>query len=57
MGAVLAHGDAFVVVTLFWTVLGVAGALPLYISPQPDIGLTDAVFESVSGLTTTGATC
>ena len=48
--------DGFVVVTLFWTVLGTAGALPLYISPQPVIGLTDAVFEAVSGLTTTGAT-
>jgi len=48
--------DAFVVVTLFWTVLGVAGALPLYISPQPEIGVTDAIFEAVSGLTTTGAT-
>jgi len=48
--------DGFVVVTLFWTVLGTAGALPLYISPQPAIGLTDAVFEAVSGLTTTGAT-
>ena len=48
--------DGFVVVTLFWTVLGIAGALPLYISPQPAIGLTDAIFESVSGLTTTGAT-
>ncbi len=48
--------DGFVVVTLFWTVLGLAGALPLFISPQPDIGITDAIFESVSGLTTTGAT-
>ena len=48
--------DGFVVVTLFWTVLGVAGALPLYISPQPEIGATEAIFEAVSGLTTTGAT-
>jgi len=48
--------DGFMVVTLFWTVLGTAGALPLYISDQPAIGLTDAVFEAVSGLTTTGAT-
>jgi trk system potassium uptake protein TrkH len=48
--------DGFVVVTLFWTVLGLAGALPLYISPQPEIGATDAIFEAVSGLTTTGAT-
>jgi trk system potassium uptake protein TrkH len=48
--------DGFVVVTLFWTVLGLAGALPLYLSPQPDISATDAIFEAVSGLTTTGAT-
>jgi trk system potassium uptake protein TrkH len=48
--------DGFMVVTLFWTVLGLAGAVPLYISPQPDIGATDAIFEAVSGLTTTGAT-
>lgn len=48
--------DGFMVVTLFWTVLGLAGALPLYISPQPAIGATDAIFEAVSGLTTTGAT-
>jgi trk system potassium uptake protein TrkH len=48
--------DGFVVVTLFWTVLGLAGALPLYLSPQPAIGATDAIFEAVSGLTTTGAT-
>jgi len=48
--------DGFVVVTLFWTVLGLAGALPLYISPQPEISTTDAIFEAVSGLTTTGAT-
>jgi trk system potassium uptake protein TrkH len=48
--------DGFMVVTLFWTVLGLAGAVPLYISPMPRIGVTDAVFEAVSGLTTTGAT-
>jgi trk system potassium uptake protein TrkH len=48
--------DGFMVVTLFWTVLGLAGALPLYISPQPSISATDAIFEAVSGLTTTGAT-
>jgi trk system potassium uptake protein TrkH len=48
--------DAFVVVAMFWTVLGSAGAVPLLISPRPAIGLTDAVFEAVSGLTTTGAT-
>jgi trk system potassium uptake protein len=47
--------DGFLVVVLFWSVLGMIGALPLWLA---DVGLsiTDAVFESVSGLTTTGAT-
>ena len=48
--------DGFVVVVLFWSVLGLFGALPLYLSEALDISLTDAVFESISGLTTTGAT-
>jgi trk system potassium uptake protein TrkH len=48
--------DGFVVVVLFWTVLGLSGALPFVLSESPTMSLTDAVFESVSGLTTTGAT-
>ncbi len=48
--------DGFVVVVLFWSVLGLFGALPLYLSDSLDISLTDAAFESISGLTTTGAT-
>jgi trk system potassium uptake protein len=48
--------DGFVVVAMFWTVLGLFGALPLYLSPAPNVSLTDAIFESMSGLTTTGAT-
>ena len=48
--------EGFLIVVLFWTVLGTFGALPLLLSPSLDLGLTDAVFESVSGLTTTGAT-
>jgi trk system potassium uptake protein len=48
--------DGFLVVVLFWTVLGIAGGLPLYFSNIYDISVTDAVFESISGLTTTGAT-
>jgi len=46
--------DGFLVVTLFWTVLSLIGALPIYLTL--DISYTDAAFESVSGLTTTGAT-
>jgi trk system potassium uptake protein TrkH len=48
--------DGFIVVVLFWTVLGVFGALPLFIADRPAISITDAIFESLSGLTTTGAT-
>jgi len=48
--------DGFLVVVLFWMVLSLFGAIPLYLATRPDIGITDAVFESVSGLTTTGAT-
>lgn len=48
--------DGFLVVVLFWTVLGTAAALPFMISSRPDISMTDAVFEAWSGLTTTGAT-
>ena len=48
--------DGFVIVVMFWTVLGLFGALPLMLSHQPHLSVTDAIFESVSGLTTTGAT-
>jgi len=48
--------DGFLVVALFWVVLGVAGATPFLLSAQPVLSVTDAVFEAVSGFTTTGAT-
>jgi trk system potassium uptake protein TrkH len=48
--------DGFLVVAAFWTVLGVFGAAPLYFADGLSLSLTDAVFESMSGLTTTGAT-
>jgi len=53
--------DGFLVVAAFWTVLGTFGAAPLYFAGDLFAGgqsltLTDAIFESVSGLTTTGAT-
>lgn len=48
--------DGFVVVVMFWTVLGASGAVPFFLADQPEMSLTDAVFEAVSGLTTTGAT-
>ena len=48
--------DGFVIVVAFWTVLAAFGALPFLISTQPTLSVTDALFESFSGLTTTGAT-
>ena len=48
--------DGFLVVASFWVVLGLFGALPFYISERPQMDITDAIFESMSGLTTTGAT-
>jgi len=48
--------DGFLVVASFWAVLGTAGAFPLYFADVPSMSFTDAVFESMSGLTTTGAT-
>jgi trk system potassium uptake protein TrkH len=48
--------DGFVVVVSFWTVLGLAGSLPFLLYEPLTVTVSDAVFESVSGLTTTGAT-
>ncbi|MCB1737403.1 MAG: potassium transporter, partial [Gammaproteobacteria bacterium] len=48
--------DGFVIVVMFWTVLGSSGALPFILSDDPHLSITDAFFESFSGLTTTGAT-
>jgi trk system potassium uptake protein TrkH len=48
--------DGFLVVALFWAVLGAAGAAPLLLSDRIDMSVTDAVFEAISGFTTTGAT-
>lgn len=48
--------DGFIIVVMFWTVLGFVGALPFYIEKEVPLSLTDSIFESFSGLTTTGAT-
>ncbi len=48
--------EGFVVVVLFWLVLGLAGSIPLLLDKQLSLSVADAIFESMSGLTTTGAT-
>lgn len=53
--SVLHIRSSFAVVALAWTVSSLFGAVPFYFSGAiPSV--TDAVFESVSGFTTTGAT-
>lgn len=48
--------EGFLVVVVSWLVLGLVGALPFVLLKQPAVGYIDAMFESMSGLTTTGAT-
>lgn len=48
--------DGFVVVVLFWVGLGLTGSVPFILTDTPHLSFTDAAFESISGLTTTGAT-
>src|SRR5690606_30481332 len=50
----LRRRDGALIVALFWMVLGMAGALPLLLNEGIDLGFTDAAFEAMSGLTTTG---
>jgi trk system potassium uptake protein len=48
--------DGFWVVSLFWFVLSLFAAIPLMLAANVHETLTDAMFETVSGFTTTGAT-
>lgn len=48
--------DGFLITSLFWLVLGLFGSLPFILAPSLELSISDAVFESLSGLTTTGAT-
>ena len=45
--------EGFVITILFWFVLGMIGSIPFVLS---GITIVDSVFESISGVTTTGAT-
>ncbi len=47
--------EGFAVVSFGWLVVGLLGAMPYWLSGQIP-SLIDAVFESISGFTTTGAT-
>ena len=45
----------FLVVNFLWATLAIAGAVPFMLSSL-EMNLADAIFESVSGITTTGST-
>ncbi|GHY59063.1 Trk-type K+ transport system, membrane component [Vibrio cholerae] len=46
--------DALIFASLTWVLTGFLGALPIHFVTK--VSMTDAIFESISGLTTTGAT-
>lgn len=48
--------DGFLIVVLFWTVLSVFAAIPFMMGHYPHLSASDAFFEAISGLTTTGST-
>jgi len=45
--------EGFVIITLFWIVLSLVGSMPFYLY---GMSFVDSFFESMSGITTTGAT-
>ncbi len=47
--------NGFLLVTLSWVLMSASAAIPLMIA-LPDLSFTDAYFEAMSGLTTTGST-
>ena len=49
----LSQKDGFVIIVMFWVVLCFAGSIPFYLS---GMSIIDSFFESMSGITTTGAT-
>ena len=48
--------DGFIITIFFWTVLGFFGSIPFYFAELDGVSYIDSLFESISGLTTTGAT-
>ena len=47
--------ETFVLTTISWLVIALFASLPLWFS-SPQLSITDAFFEAMSGLTTTGST-
>lgn len=48
--------DGFLLVVMLWMVLSLFGSIPFLMQLYPKFSFTDALFETVSGISTTGAT-
>ncbi len=48
--------EGFLIVVSFWVVLSFFGSIPFIMDSQLSLNFADALFESISGWTTTGAT-
>ncbi|WNY85695.1 TrkH family potassium uptake protein [Leclercia adecarboxylata] len=55
-GIQLRTRDGFVIIVLFWFLFSLISAMPLWMDDAQKLSLADALFEGVSGITTTGAT-
>ncbi|MDE6361135.1 MAG: TrkH family potassium uptake protein [Muribaculaceae bacterium] len=53
-GTSIRSREGFIITALVWVVFGLFGMLPFMLSATP-LGFTDAMFEVISGFTTTGA--
>lgn len=47
--------DGFIIIVLFWLLFSLISAMPLWLDDTYNVSLADAIFEGVSGITTTGA--
>ncbi|MGD8206093.1 TrkH family potassium uptake protein [Pantoea sp. FN0305] len=55
-GIQLKTRDGFLIIVLFWLLFSVISAMPLWLDDSVGLSFIDALFEGVSGITTTGAT-
>lgn len=55
-GIQLRTRDGFVIIVLFWLLFSFISAMPMWMDDGLNLSFADALFEGVSGITTTGAT-
>ena len=54
-GLQLQTRDGFLVIAVFWLLFSVISAMPFWLDDHLNMAFEDALFEGVSGITTTGA--